>query len=516
MSSSRIVNSLTNAKYSMLFYILSLVIAFFSRKIFLDTLGANFIGLSTTLQNILGFLNLAEMGIGVSIGIALYEPLYKDDKSKIKDIILILGYLYRIIGLFILMIGIIIAIFLPYIIQDSHFNSGIVLSVYFAFLLSSLLSYFVNYKQILLSSDQKNYLVTCSLQCINIFKTLLQILVAILTSNYYLWIIVEVFSGISLSVVLNYLIKRNYPWLIIEPKNIRILLTQYKHIIKLCKQVFLHRVGSFAEWQIIPILIYAVESSLSVVAMYGNYSLLIDKGLSCINQIYQSTQASIGNLVAEGNLAKIQIVFNEILSLRLFIGGLTAYSFYELSDDFIVCWLGQQYQLTSTIITILAIRLMLTQSSSTSCDFGSAFGLLWDTWAPFVQLGILLFIGIPLGLYLGLEGILLGNLCSYILVYAIWKSILVNHWGLKQSVIKYFFNLVIYWGVIVICGFITHHLTIILLSFLKFDNIWTSFFAKSTSFISFLFIIMGIVFFVCFSHFRSALHKLYYSLHLCH
>ena len=57
---SRVRKSLLNARVNLIFYFLTLALSFFSRKIFLDTLGADFVGLTGTLQNLLGFLNLAE------------------------------------------------------------------------------------------------------------------------------------------------------------------------------------------------------------------------------------------------------------------------------------------------------------------------------------------------------------------------------------------------------------------------------------------------------------------------
>ena len=57
----RVHKSLLNAKVNLIFYFLSLFFSFFSRKIFLDCLGVEFIGLTGTLGNILGYLNLAEL-----------------------------------------------------------------------------------------------------------------------------------------------------------------------------------------------------------------------------------------------------------------------------------------------------------------------------------------------------------------------------------------------------------------------------------------------------------------------
>ena len=67
----RVHKSLLNAKVNLVFYFLSLFFAFFSRKIFLDCLGAEFIGLTGTLGNILGYLNLAELGVGAAISFHL-------------------------------------------------------------------------------------------------------------------------------------------------------------------------------------------------------------------------------------------------------------------------------------------------------------------------------------------------------------------------------------------------------------------------------------------------------------
>lgn len=96
---SRIKKTLLNARVNFIYYFITLILSFFSRKVFLDCLGADFVGLTGTLQNLLGFLNLAELGVGSAIGYLLYKPLYDHDQDKINEIISVMGYLYRIIGL---------------------------------------------------------------------------------------------------------------------------------------------------------------------------------------------------------------------------------------------------------------------------------------------------------------------------------------------------------------------------------------------------------------------------------
>ena len=116
---SRVKKTLLNARVNLVFYFLTLALSFFSRKIFLDCLGADFVGLTGTLQNLLGFLNLAELGIGSAIGYVLYKPLFERNQEKINEIISVMGYLYRCIGIMILSAGCVLACFLPLIFPDS-------------------------------------------------------------------------------------------------------------------------------------------------------------------------------------------------------------------------------------------------------------------------------------------------------------------------------------------------------------------------------------------------------------
>ena len=76
--SGRMQKSILNAEVNLIFYFITLLLAFFSRRIFLECLGAEFIGLTGTLGNILGYLNLAELGITASIGyfyLNLFKPI---------------------------------------------------------------------------------------------------------------------------------------------------------------------------------------------------------------------------------------------------------------------------------------------------------------------------------------------------------------------------------------------------------------------------------------------------------
>ena len=201
---SRVKKTLLNARVNHIFYFITLALSFFSRKIFLDSLGADFVGLTGTLTYLLSLLNLAELGISTAIGYVLYKPLYEQNQNKILEIISVLGYLYSWIGKIILISGIILSIFLPQIFPNTGFDLSIIYFAYYSFLCSSLIGYFINYRQTLLGADQKNYVVTAYYQTGNIIKIIIQMAFAYYTGNYFIWIGVELIFGIIYSFILNW------------------------------------------------------------------------------------------------------------------------------------------------------------------------------------------------------------------------------------------------------------------------------------------------------------------------
>lgn len=444
---SRVKKSLLNARVNLIFYFLTLILSFFSRKIFLDCLGADFVGLTTTLQNLLGFLNLAELGIGSAIGYVLYKPLFEHDQQKINEIISVFGYLYRWIGLIILGAGLILGGFLPLIFPSTSFDMGIIYFAYLSFLASSLIGYFANYKQTLLGADQKNYVVTAYFQTASIVKTLIQMASAYYTGSYYLWVIIELTFGIVYSIILNWKIRQVYPWLKSEVRQGKQLFRKYPEVMRYTKQLFVHKIGDFAQYQATPFLTYAFVS-LKTVAYYGNYSIIIDKLIIFLGDILNSTRAGVGNLIAEGNIIKVKRVFWELISIRFLAATVFTTTTYLSIQPFIKLWIGEEYLLPSTIVILILSRLFLTLATGATNQFLYGFGLFYDTWAPLAQTTIYFIFAIIGGYLWGLAGILASSVLSLIIIIGIWKPYFLFKKGFKESVLLYWIK----WGAnFVIC-----------------------------------------------------------------
>lgn len=452
----RVHKSLLNAKINLVFYFLSLFFAFFSRKIFLDCLGAEFIGLTGTLGNILGYLNLAELGVGAAINFHLFKPIQQHNRQQICEILSVFGYLYKRIGQVILLGGIIISLFFPLIFNKEEIGMGIIYFAFYSFLGSSLIGYFINYRQILLSADQKNYLVSIYFQSAGLVKTVIQILLAYYYKNLYVWLFIEFLFGIIGCIILNWKINKEYPWLKTSKANGKQLLRQYPEIIKNTKFVFIHKIKDFLLVKSDEILIYAFVS-LKMVAYYSNYMMIIAKLSLFFSSIFDGINAGVGNLVAEGNTKNTIKVFWEMVFIKHFMAGFMVVSIYFLIEPFISLWLGNQYIMDHNILILLITYLYINISRGGIDMFNHAFGLYADTWSAWAEFLINISVTIVFGLKYGIIGILLGKIISVVPIIVFWKPYYLFKSGLKLPY-KTYWGGVIHYYIIFAISFATCHI----------------------------------------------------------
>ncbi len=451
---SRLKKSMLNARVNVFFFFLMLITAFFSRRIFLNSLGADFLGLTGTMESILGFLNLAELGIGVAVSYTLYKPIFENKRNEINEIVSVLGFLYRRIGQIVGGIGLIAGICIPLIFRNAPFPSGILYFSYLSLLTSSLLAYFINYHIVLLNADQRNYVITAYFQTSNIVKLCLQTAIAYYTKNYYLWILMEMIYGITYSIIIRRKIYKIYPWLQTDASRGGKMLKNYPGIIVRIKQIFVHKIGEFVLKQTDQLIIFAFVS-LKMVAFYGNYTLIVSKVFLFLNNLMGNTGAGVGNLIAEGNKKSIRNIFWELMALRYIMAFVVCFSLYHLLEPFIALWVGREYILDKTILVFFILNAFILCTRWTVDVFIAGFGLFKDTWAPCTEAGINLLLSVLLARRWGIAGVLAGTTVSSFLIVYIWKPYFLYREGMKSPLGEYWISVVKYTGIGIPAWFIS-------------------------------------------------------------
>ena len=202
------------------------------------------------------------------------------------------------------------------------------------------------------------------------------------------------------------------------------------------KQTFFHKFAAVVLQRSSPLIIYGYIT-LTMVAIYGNYTVIVNGLSQLIGSVFNSMGAGIGNLIAEGNQEKILRIFRELFSIRFAIAFFFAFGVFILSQPFISNWVGHEYLLPTGTVGLISILFFINISRNTVDLFLGTQGMCKDIWAAILETCLNLGGSIVLGYFFGLNGIISGVIFSLAIIVLIWKPIFLFREGFKVSVFKY-------------------------------------------------------------------------------
>lgn len=419
---NRLKYSIKNAKVALLFYLFLLVLNFFSRRVFIDSLGNDLVGLTAAVQSYIGMLNLADLGISAAITALLYAPLYAADQRKITEIVSIYGYLFRWVGIAIGVGGIILSLFLPMLFAGDGVDMWAVYAAFYAFLTTTLLSYLVNYKQNLLVANQKNYVVVTILNTTTITKTIIQIvLLKWFGCGFVTWLALEICSAVAFAIWLEIRINREYPWLRTNIRAGRKLLSQYPEATRNIKRVFSHKIAGFVVQQSGPIVVQLIMG-VAMVTYYTNYTIIVARLTQLVVGTLLSNFAGVGHLIAEGNKPKIKLVFWQLNAMYFWIGGVVAFGFCTFVSPLMTLWIPGTHVFDSTVVMLMSANLYIHIIRQPVGYYVNGYSLFGDTAAAWVEASVNLSISITFGIMYGIIGVVAGTAISTFLIVILWRS----------------------------------------------------------------------------------------------
>ena len=187
----RVKNSIRNIYINILTQIIITILGFVSRKVFIDNLGAEYLGVNGLLTNVLSMLSLVEGGIGTSIVYNLYKPLAENDEEKIIALVQLYKKIYGVLAVIIFILSLTLYPFLGTFMKENP-NVKFMSIIYFIFVAKNMISYLNAHKWSLINADQKGYILAKYNLIFNIITTITKIIILKITKNYIFFLLVEV------------------------------------------------------------------------------------------------------------------------------------------------------------------------------------------------------------------------------------------------------------------------------------------------------------------------------------
>lgn len=430
-----------NVKRNLIFNIVrfatQLVLQFVLRTILIYYMGNEYIGLNGLFTNIFNFLSLAELGIGNAIVFSMYKPIAQNDIEKVKALQNLYKKFYLIIAIIIIAVGGVITPFVNVFINGEVTVDINIYILFVMYLVNSIVGYFSAHKRSLLFAYQRNDVENKIKTLLFTLMTVTQIIVILLTKNYYLFFAVNIVFTILESVFVHIMANKLIPE--INGKGSEIDASTKKQITKNITALSLHRIGSAIVNSTDTIL---VSSFFGVVVLgaYSNYALIISSLTTLFSLVTTAFSGSVGNLIASTNIDYAYGKFKQINFLFSYLSSFCTICLICLFQPFIKVWTGGgEYLLNFSTVVIISLSFYFSKMRLGVNMFKDCAGLYWqDRWKPLVEALVNLGVSILLAFFMGIDGIFIGTIISTFAA-PLWVEplVLYKHY-FKKKVSTYF------------------------------------------------------------------------------
>lgn len=479
-SNSRSKSAKRNILVSLLAQPLTLILTFIVRTFFIKYLGQQYLGLNGLYTNLLSFLSFAELGIGVAIAAALYQPVAEKDVKTINSLMIFFKKIYRIIGGIIFIGGIILTLLLPIFIKGkmpANAQLGFIL-----FFMNSVSSYFLVTNRTLLAADQRQYLNVLNQFLFSLAQQIVQVLILVYLQSFVLYLVVQIISTILSNLWISIIVKKNYPFLNYKTKE----RVPDDTLHRMKNNIFGMMSAKFGGIVLTGTdnIILSTFIGLSIVGKYSNYMLIINGATVVLGAVLGGITATIGNLKADKDKYKAEKYFNNLFDANTLFILLISICLALFLVPFIKIWAGDQYVFSWIISALITFTFFTNQLRQVGISYIVAyelFGFLKIKSIIEACTNLILSLCFVLFLRLGIVGVLIGTLLSNLLVNYYWESRIVTRYALDINTSNQMKKMVMRTVIAFILIFTLSYLSSKIDSILKYQMTW---FVDSIIFVS--------------------------------
>ena len=418
MKLERTKNAARNIVFDGTLEMTNMIFPFVIRSVMLHFLGTEYLGLNGLFKSLLTFLNLAELGVGSAMVFSMYKPIAEDDTAEVCALLRLYRTLYRIIGLVVAAVGLILMPVLPTLIKGG-LPAGMNLYVlYLMNLGNTVVTYWLfAYRSSLLQAHQRRDVISKVGLAVRMTEYVLKILILVFTRNYYLYLSVQLVCQIAVNLLTAVCAAKMYPRYVPEGKLPReTTLDLFRRVRDLFTSKLSATVFDSADT-----LVISSFMGLTVLAVYQNYYFVITALRMMLVVILNACMAGVGNkMVMESgeanyrDLERISLLFSWVL-------GVSCSMLLCMYQPFMNIWMGEENMLAVGYVLCFAVYYYSMGANKLVNMFKDAAGI-WrrDRWRPMTAALVNLGLNLATVRWLGLYGVLLSSVFSIVVVQIPW------------------------------------------------------------------------------------------------
>lgn len=431
----RTEKSIRNFKFSLIAQIVTIVLAFVTRTCLVRILGIEAVSLNGLFTQVISAISLTEMGVGTAIVYNLYKPLAEGDQEKVCQLMTLFRTAYLVIAAATMIIGLILIPWLPHMITDVSLDISYIRIIYLMFIFQSAVSYLFSYKITLMQADQNGYIYTRIFTTFKLIGTVLILIVLIISREYLVFLGANILLTIITDAYASHVAQKKYPYI----NNRAKLPKEERHqIFSNIRNLFIMQFAGRVVDSTDNILISSLISTI-LVGLYSNYMVVIGVFKQLADRLMTAVAPSMGNLFVtddtdnkERNLFRLTFIFYSFASIALA-------GTYSSIQPFVTLWLGKEYLLDMSVVFVLCLLCFVAiifEPLKHAMFLTGYFAIGRNI--SFTSAMVNLIVSVILGRQIGLIGIFIGTMCTYV-IEIITKTYYLFKLYLQRSPKKYVF-----------------------------------------------------------------------------
>lgn len=456
---SRTKNTLLNLASSLGGQLLTTVLKFITRTVFISTLGKSYLGIGGLFSNILTMLSLTELGLDTAMNFRLYKPIAENDTHRLRVLMKFFKQAYRVIGIVILLIGISLVPALRFLIKD--YDSLEVLKInatliFLLYLLQSVSSYlFFAYRTSIIRAAQKTYILNLCEYVITIVTNIVQVVILLVWKNFVAYTASVIFFNILKNAVNAYVAKKLFPDVFIPEKD-SLSREELISLFKDCGATFVYKMNVVV-LKATDNLILSTFIGLEIVGMYSNYLMFYTTIKTFLQKLYSSVKASMGNYFATEDISKSYFMFEVMNFLTIVLYGTGCVGIAVEANEVIECWIGSSYLIPQPFPILIAIELILLGLKNNLGQIRNITGVFRQMWfRPVLGMIVNLTVSIIAVQFIGIYGVIIGTITSDITTFFVVDPVVIHKYGFNdyKPVSEYYRKNLMYLLVLVLIGIV--------------------------------------------------------------
>ena len=427
---------LLNVSVSVGFKIITMVMAIVVKRMLILSCGNEVNGLNALYISIIGFLSVAELGIGTAITFCMYKPIVDGDTGKVAALYHLFRKVYTTVGVVVLLGGLLLTPFIHYFAKDyAQIQENLYLT-FFLVLVSTVLTYFFGADTALINAYKNNYITTSISSGGIVVQNVLQIVVLGYTGSFVRYLLCKIIA-VFLQWCVTGIITHRKHGAVLKCRQ-QVDADTKKELLKNIKAMFTHKIGG--------LLVHTCDSVIisvfvGVVALgeYSNYTAIMSSMTGIIGLLFSSLTSVWGHLYAKEGKAVSRWYFELFHYINFAVGMIFYLGYYAVIDNLVAILYPEDLVVSgrlSAVITVNGFVQFLRQTPLTFRDVTGTF--YYDRWKPLFEGIMNIVLSILFVNFMGVPGVLTATIMTNLVICHIVEPYVLYKYAFDTSVKRFY------------------------------------------------------------------------------